>query len=154
MQAWATNELIAKAVVYTTNIQHQLKAAKIAYGILIADANYDKSLSSLKYFSNRINKISVETDMKIGLSDITEMQQFLQQAGRTSVENLFAIFKGDEFYIMKVMPYANKAFQKEAIIEFIQEYKAGTLQPYIKSQPEPEEDYQNGVKVLVGSTIK
>ena len=74
MQAWATNELIAKAVVYTTNIQHQLKAAKIAYGILIADANYDKSLSSLKYFSNRINKISVETDMKIGLSDITEMQ--------------------------------------------------------------------------------
>ena len=41
---------------------------------------------------------------------------------------------------MKAMPYANKAFQKEAIIEFIQEFKAGDLQPYVKSQLEPEED--------------
>lgn len=47
----------------------------------------------------------------------------------------------------------NGALDELSLIQFIDNWKRGTLHPYYRTQPVPDKEFEDGVRILVGSTF-
>jgi len=124
--------------------------------LVLYEVDYEKNKKGTNYWRNRVVKWSKahHEDMTFAIGNQQEMSQVLQlsdlpsnEAGVKNPKPVCVIIdSSDRKYIMKDL------VGKETFPAFLASFKAGEVEPYIKSEPVPA-DNDAGVKVVVGKNF-
>lgn len=146
---------------YTENI---LKATKRPLVVLYFNIDGNSNLPHVRYMANRFRRAVEDffmydeeaTRFTFAIADRREYQKELENRHLYTSNVLLALYKDATLYALqehKLMA-DNHKIRKDAVDRFLSEYLDGKLEPYVRSQDLPIEDYDHNVRVVVGLNFK
>merc|ERR1712065_71302 len=113
------------------------------------DADYEKNFKGSNYWANRVRRVAKDYKGKLAfaVASHTEYAREMADLGlkwSSGDKPKIAVQEGNgRKYVME------EEFSPEALGKFIEEYLAGNIEPYVKSEPLPE-DNSGPVTTIVG----
>jgi len=118
------------------------------------DVNWSANLKQINYYVNRLAKVAENPEFKrkllFGIVNKGQNAPEVQKFGFTGSED-WAVYIDDHTKTLKYK-YTETEFNVESLEKFITDFLAGSIKPFIKSQPRPEQT--TDVTVVVGETFK
>ena len=146
---------------YTENI---LKSAKKPLVILYFDIDGARNLPHVRYMANRFRRVvesffmydEAETRFTFAISNRREYRKVLESKHLYTSNVLLGLWKNEVLYAIQEhkLMLDNVKIRKEVVESFLNEYLNGHLEPYVRSQEIPMEEYEHNVRVVVGSNFK
>ena len=141
-----------------------LKATKRPLVVLYFDLDGSSNLPHVRYMANRLRRAVEDffmydeeaTRFTFAIADRREYQKELENRHLSTSNVLLALYKDGVLYALqepKLMADSHK-IRKDAVDRFLTEYLDGKLEPYVRSQDLPTEDYDHNVRVVVGLNFK
>jgi len=125
-----------------------LPIVKVAF-----DVNWGPNIKKTNYYVSRLAKVAELPEVKgkllFGLVHKVSFAQEVQKFGFTGSEE-FSVYIDDHAKAQKYK-FTEKEFNTENVQQFVTDFLAGSLKPFLKSQPVPEQ--QGAVTVVVGETF-
>jgi hypothetical protein len=90
----------------------------------------------------------------VAVGKIDDFQWILHDIGLGKHKSLLMFDDTEDMYYEFDLVSANFSVNTEKIKKFIEKFIAGEVKPFIISENLPQEPVQNGIKVLVGNTVK
>ena len=120
--------------------------------VVYYNVDYVKNVKGTNYWRNRVLKVASEKPRKVhfAISNKDDFAQEIEQNGladrKDSDKPLVAAITQDGKFPM------NKEFSVENLKQFVEDVLANKVEPYLKSEPVPEE--QGDLKVVVAKNFK
>lgn len=157
---WAEVISIPSAALITQdNYEKYQKVGLPRFTVFAKNLREESNPSGIRYVVNRLRKasanyfgkmtfVAMDSDMSQEFSDchFTDMQP--------DAKYYMGIYEGAVKYCFNEPEKALKALKVADIEAFAKDFTEGKLTPYFKSQPLPEPAEENGVKIIVGSTLQ
>lgn len=132
--------------------------------VVYTQVNFERDPSTIRYYRNRLIGLAkdIKSQLKFALSDTSAFADELQEMGLSGLDGgavVVILDKNGMNYLMEskfgyVVHFlaSNVLFRVDELKKFISDFTAGSLEPYIKSEPIPTTQDESVVKV-VGKTF-
>lgn len=133
--------------------------------VVYTQVNFERNPSNVRYHRNRLISVAKDTDSKLqfALSDTSTFADELYEMGFTAKdEGAMVVIMGedgknylmsDKFGYGASFELLTFPFSVSELKKFVNDFVVGSLEPYIKSEPIPEKQESNVMKV-VGRTFE
>lgn len=120
--------------------------------VVFYDCDFARDPSGAKYVRNRLLKVATEvsSDLTFAVANTADFGQYQNSLGLKNGEINVVILAGNSKYKSGTKM---AKFDAEAVKAFVQQFKDGKLEEYIKSEPVPANNNEP-VKVVVGKNYK
>jgi len=150
---WVWDKSVPVAGEYTRENVKKYTRKHLPTLLVFTDVDWGTNVKRTTYYLNRLRKVATEKAREkftFGVASKKAFQSELDKYGcDASKEFCVGIEDGANSGRYK---YEGKEFNVDALQKFIDDFAAGALQPWIKSEPVPAE--QGDVTVVVGKTFK
>lgn len=161
LKKWATLMSIPAAAVLSQNNYMTYQKIGVPHLVVFGkNLREETNAAGVRYVINRLRKAAVPylgKGLVFVTSDVNSPEYsecgFAQQAEK-GAKYFMGIFDGSQRYCLDPADGAMKSLKVADIEAFAADFVAGKLVPHVKSQPVPETPEENGVKIVVGSTMQ
>lgn len=108
----------------------------------------------VEVFREKVVGLYEPKKMQLAIANVNEFRNELAGLALNQDDMVFVLyFKGKVYTLGKSCFYDNGVFISSCFSEFLESFEKSTLTPYYKSDPLPVYNYENGIKVLVTSSL-
>ena len=108
----------------------------------------------VEVFKEKMVGLSEPKKMQLAIANIYEFRNDLASLALNQNDMVFVLyFKGKIYTLGKSCFFDSGVFISSCFTEFLESFEKSTLTPYYKSDPLPVYNYENGIKVLVTSSL-